>query len=88
MSGYDRERLIDEERRLRRLRLLVDLAQAELMQGAITVKEAYSILERTRKAALTLFPDKGSVYDLIYAPRFMRILNERFPVREVRISKN
>jgi hypothetical protein len=88
MKECDREKLMEEERRLRRLRLLVDLAQAELMQGAITISEAYSILERTRKAALTLFPGKGSVYDLIYAPRFRRILAERFPVREVRISKN
>ncbi|MEE9523734.1 MAG: hypothetical protein V3V59_03175 [Thermodesulfovibrionales bacterium] len=68
MNRCDRERLIDEEKRLRMLRLLVDIAQAELMQGAINISEAYSIMERTRKAALTLFPDNGSVYVLIYAP--------------------
>jgi hypothetical protein len=88
MNRCDRERLIDEEKRLRRLRLLVDLALAELMQGAINVSEAYSIMERTRKAALKLFPDKGSVYDLIYAPRFNRIMAERFPVQVVRSGKN
>ena len=88
MCRGDKERLIDEEKRLRRLRLLVDLAQAELMQGAINVSEAYSIMERTRKAALRLFPDKGSVYDLIYAPRFHRIMAERFPLQVVRTGKN
>ena len=88
MNRCDRERLIDEEKRLRMLRLLVDIAQAELMQGAINISEAYSIMERTRKAALTLFPDKGSVYDLIYAPRFKRIMAERFSVQVMRASQN
>jgi hypothetical protein len=29
-----------------------------------------------RNAILQIFPDKGHVFDLIYLPRFRRLLNE------------
>jgi hypothetical protein len=31
-----------------------------------------------RSKALDLFPDKGDAFDLIYQPRFNRVLDERF----------
>ncbi len=75
------EKLLQEEKNLRRLRLLVDLAQAVLMQQSdLTLKEAFAIMRDTKKAALNLFPDKEHVYDLIYAPRFRRIISERFVI--------
>jgi len=70
----------EEEKRLRRLRLVVDLAQAVLMQTDLTLREAFDIMADTKKAALALFPDKGDVYDLIYAPRLKRIVRERFVI--------
>ena len=70
----------DEERRLRRLRLLVNLAQGVLMQADLTLREAFDILAGTRRAALALFPDKGDVYDLVYTPRLKRIIRERFVI--------
>ena len=72
--------LLEEEKRIRRLRLLVNLAQGVLMQADLSLREAFAILRSTRKAALALFPDKGEVYDLIYTPRLMRIIRERFVV--------
>lgn len=72
--------LRDEEKRLRRLRLLVGLSQGVLMQADLTLREAFAILRNTRQAALALFPEKGDVYDLIYTPRFMRIIRERFVI--------
>jgi hypothetical protein len=35
-------------------------------------------MRETKMAALSLFPDKEHVYELIYAPRFRRIISERF----------
>ena len=70
----------EEETRLRRLRLAIDLTQAVLMQADLTLREAFDIMADARKAALALFPDKGDVYDLIYAPRLMRIVRERFVI--------
>ena len=72
--------LADEEKRMRRLRLLVDLNQAVLMQANLTLREAFEIMRSTKNAALALFPDKGDVFDLIYAPRFKRIIRERFVI--------
>ncbi len=75
-----KEALQDEDRRLRRLRIVVDLAQAVLMQSDLTLREAFDIVADTKKAALALFPDKGDVFDLIYAPRLRRIIRERFVI--------
>ena len=77
----EREALVDEEKRMRRLRWLVDLNQAILMQADLTLREAFDIIKNTRQAALALFPDKGNVFDLVYAPRFKRIIRDRFVIR-------
>jgi hypothetical protein len=76
----DQDEQAEEEKRIRRLRLLVDLNQAVLMQANLTLREAFEILRGTKDAALALFPDKGDVFDLIYAPRLKRIIRERFVV--------
>jgi hypothetical protein len=78
--------LRDEEKRLRRLRLVVDLAQAVLMQADLTLREAFDIMDDAKKAALALFPDKGHVYDLVCAPRLKRIVRERFVITGGRAS--
>jgi len=65
---------------MRRLRFLVNLTQGVLMQADLTLREAFEIMNDTKKAALALFPDKESVYDLIYTPRFKRIIAERFVI--------
>lgn len=76
-----KDELMQEEINLRRLRFVVDLAQAILMQQSdLTLREAFDIMRDTKKAALNLFPDKEAVYELIYAPRFRRIISERFVV--------
>jgi hypothetical protein len=72
--------LQEEEKKMRRLRFVVDLAQGVLMQADLTLREAFEIMQDTKKAALTLFPDKEHVYDLVYTPRFKRIISERFVI--------
>jgi hypothetical protein len=75
------EALREEERKLRMLRFVVDLNQAIIMQQAdLTLRDAFEILKNTRQAALNLFPDKGDVFELIYTPRFRRIIRERFVI--------
>lgn len=66
---------------MRLLRFVVDIAQATLMQQAdLTMREAFEIMRSTKQAALNLFPGKEDVYDLIYTPRFRRIISERFVI--------
>ncbi|MEK6742897.1 MAG: hypothetical protein AABZ15_04780 [Nitrospirota bacterium] len=76
----DRDILAEEEKRMRRLRWIVDLNQAVLMQADLTLREAFDIIKATKQAALALFPDKGDVFDLVYATRFKRIIRERFVI--------
>jgi hypothetical protein len=76
-----KEALQEEEKRMRMLRFVVDINQAILMQQAdLTMREAFEILKNAREAALSLFPDKEQAFDLIYAPRFRRIIRERFVI--------
>jgi len=68
----------EKEQKLRRLRFIIDLTEATLMQSRLTLRECLDLTEQTKKAVLALFPDKETVYDLIYLPRFRRIIEERF----------
>jgi hypothetical protein len=76
-----KEALIEEEKKLRLLRLVFDLSLATLMQQAdLTLQEAFEIMKNTKQAALNLFPDKEHVYELVYAPRLRRTISERFVI--------
>ncbi len=75
-----KEELLKEEKNLRRLRFIVDLTEAVLMQSDLSLRESQELIAGTKRAALALFPDKEFVYDLIYTPRFSRIIAERFTV--------
>jgi hypothetical protein len=77
---FKEELIREEEKRMRRLRLVVNLTEAVLMQSNLSLPEALQLIENTKKAALSLFPDKEFVYDLVYTPRFRRILDERFTI--------
>ncbi len=83
-----KEKLLEEEKKMRRLRFIADLAQAILMQGNLTLREAFEVMDDAKKAALNLFPDKEGVYELVYAPRFRRIITERFVVHGGLSGKN
>ena len=68
---------IDEEsRRVRRLRIVVNLSLSLIAQGNLPYEEAQEIAAAARRLAENLFPGKGHVYDLIYRPQFRRLINE------------
>ncbi|MGO9640019.1 MAG: hypothetical protein ACLP1Y_01775 [Candidatus Acidiferrales bacterium] len=68
---------IDEEsRRIRRLRLAVELALSVIAAGQLPYQDAQDLASGLRQVALRLFPDKGEVFDLVYAPRIRRMINE------------
>ena len=68
----------EENRRVRRLQIVVDLVANVLWQSDLPFEEAAAMVEETRRFALNLFPDKGETYDMIYQPRFRRILSEKY----------
>ena len=72
------EELREEERKLRQLRLAVGLTMSTISQTNLSLKEASQMVAATRRLALRLFPGKEHAFELIYQPRFRRLLAERF----------
>ena len=70
--------LSEEERKLRRIRFLVDFALEFIRSQDITHDKAIGIVEAVRRQALRLFPGKEETFEIIYAPRFKRLLNEKY----------
>ncbi|RPJ53134.1 MAG: hypothetical protein EHM24_33300 [Acidobacteria bacterium] len=73
------EELQDEDRRIRQLQVAVALAQSVIAQTEIPLGQAWEMVAATRRAALGLFPGKELAFDLIYLPRFLRLLAARYP---------
>jgi len=57
--------------------MIVDLTTALLYQEDLSINEALELVTATKRQVLALFPDKEETYDLIYKPRFERIIKER-----------
>jgi len=76
MGAPTPEQLADESRRLRNVRQLVDIATALIMQSNLTVDDAEALVAGVRARILALFPDGEGAYELIYASRFRRLIQE------------
>ena len=74
----DKEALIDEEKKLKRLKFIVDLTSAVIRQTDLPLDDAQKLVADAKQKALELFPDKEETFDLIYGPRFRRILSEKY----------
>ncbi len=74
----DKEALLAEELKLKRLRYLMDFTAALLRQADLSLDQAQALVGDAKEKALKLFPDKGETFDLIYGSRFRRILVERY----------
>ena len=70
----------DENRKVRRLQIVVSLVMNAICQTDLPLKEARELIASTRQFALQLFPDKEFAYDLIYQPRFRRLLSEKYRI--------
>lgn len=68
----------DENRKIRYLRLLVDLSILSIQQDDLFIEEALERVEDVKRAACSLFPGKEEAFELIYRPRFKRVIEERF----------
>lgn len=70
------EELRDEARRARRVRFIVDFTSHLIMQNRPRRAEAEELVEAAKENILRLFPGRENTYDLIYAPRFRRLVEE------------
>jgi hypothetical protein len=77
-SGYDP---IEEGKLIRRLQMMMNLVMQTIAQdGSLTIDEASQMIADARKAALAMFPDKELAYEIIWRPRFQRLMRERFRI--------
>ena len=83
-ESSERMQAVEEEaRRARRARRAADLTCALLSQTEdLGLGEALGMMADARREILALFPDKEAVFNLVYRPRFLRIVAERFRLSE------
>ena len=71
----------EEQRLIRRLQLMMNLVMQTIAQdSSLTIDEASQMIADARSAALAMFPGKELAYDLIWRPRFQRLMRERFRI--------
>ena len=80
-SGMQQSEQLDESRKIRRLQMMISMVMSVISQDPdLTVEEASEMAANARKAALAMFPGKELAYDLIWRPRFQRLMRERFRI--------
>jgi hypothetical protein len=75
------EERAEEQKRLRRLQMMMNMVMQVIAQdSSLTVDDAAQMIADSRRAALAMFPGKELAYDLIWRPRFQRLMRERFRI--------
>ena len=57
---------------------MVDFTLEYIRTQRLSHDQALFVVEGVKRFALGLFPDKEETFDIVYAPRFKRLLNEKF----------
>jgi len=75
------EERAEEQKLIRRLQMMMNMVMQVIAQdGSLTIDEAAQMIADSRKAALAMFPGKELAYDLIWRPRFQRLMREPFRI--------
>jgi hypothetical protein len=73
--GPTQAEIDDESRRIRRLRIVVQLTLDTIASGDLPPEEAAEMVAATRNLALEMFPGKEGAFDLLYRPKFQRVMH-------------
>ncbi len=68
----------EENRKIRYLKMMVSLGLALLSEERLSRREAEEIVDSIRRSALRMFPGKEATWEIVYAPRFRRAIEERW----------
>lgn len=72
---------VEEGKLIRRLQMMMNMVMQVIAQdSSLSIDEASQMIADSKKAALAMFPDKELAYELIWRPRFQRLLRERFRI--------
>lgn len=70
---------LEEAKLIRRLQMMMNMVMQVIAQDrTLTIDDASQMIADARTAALAMFPGKELAYDLIWRPRFQRLMRERF----------
>jgi hypothetical protein len=70
-----------EQKLIRRMQMMMNMVMQVIAQdSSLTIDDASQMIADSRKAALAMFPGKELAYDLIWRPRFQRLMRERFRI--------
>ena len=73
------QEIADEQKLIRRMQMMMNMVMQVIAQDAsLSIDEASQMIADSRRAALAMFPGKELAYDLIWRPRFQRLMRERF----------
>lgn len=75
---YSEAEIKEENKRIRHLRRLVDFSLALIAQTSMSLDEAHRVVQAVREQAIRLFPGKEETFELLYTPRFRRLIAEKF----------
>ncbi len=78
MSDDRGDDLREEDKNIRRLRFMVDFTLEYIRTQRLSHDQAILVVEGVKRFTLNHFPGKEETFDLVYAPRFKRLLNEKF----------
>jgi hypothetical protein len=71
----------EEQKLIRRMQMMMNMVMQVIAQDrSLSIEEASQMIADSRKAALAMFPGKELAYDLIWRPRFQRLMRERFRI--------
>ncbi len=71
-----------ERKKVRRLQFMMSMVMNVIGQDdRMPIEEASELIASARQAALNMFPGKELAYDLIYRPRFQRLLREKYQLQ-------
>ena len=80
-TGMSPEERAEEQKLIRRMQMMMNMVMQVIAQdGSLSIDEASQMIADSRRAALAMFPGKELAYDLIWKPRFQRLMRERFRI--------
>jgi hypothetical protein len=72
---------LEEQKLIRRLQMMMNMVMQCIAQdSSLSIDDASQMIADSKKAALAMFPGKELAYDLIWRPRFQRLMRERFRI--------
>ena len=72
---------LEEQKLIRRLQMMMNMVMQVIAQDpSLTIDDASQMIADSKAAALAMFPGKELAYDLIWKPRFQRLMRERFRI--------